>query len=908
MTLKAGATFGSYEIVAPLGVGGMGEVYRGLDTRLRREVAIKVLPQDLADDPERVARLNREARLLAAVSHPNIAAIHGVEERGGTIALVLELVEGPTLAERLAGGPMPVKTALPIALQVAQALEAAHARGIIHRDLKPANLKITADGRVKVLDFGVAKAVAAEVTASDHALTPPSLATRSGVVVGTPGYMSPEQAIGGTVDRRADVWAFGCVLFEMLSGRRPFAGATMSETLVRVLEHEPDWNALPRDVPPQLAHLLERCLRKDAHQRLQDIGDVRIELEDLLAGRQRPASWPIRGVDTRRDRVALGAGAVAALLVVAFIVWALLARTRPGEALPLRLAMSLPVGVILPMETGHPVLALSPDGKTLVFVGDDRGVRRLYKRALAEPDPRSIAGTEGAAAPFFSPDGAWIGFFDGLALKKVALAGGLPSAISEVTPITVNRGAAWIAPDSVLLAMSPNSGLSVRAISTGRVGRMVDWQPVTNDTAAYAWPSAIHGTPYVVFAENVSDSPDKARVSLLDRRTATVRPLVTGGTNPLASRPDQLLFVRRGSLYAVSMEVRSARVGAEERLLDSVITEAGGAAHVAVSRSGTMAYVSGPAVPRERELVWVDRRGGVTPLLAAGRDWRWPRLSPDGRRLAAAADLGANTDMYVLELNRMVLDRVTTDPGEDFGAVWSPDGTRLAFSSEQFSAATGPEVVLQSGTDGQVQPLVRSTVPSPKARRGSSWSFPTSWSADGTWIAYTAIRNANADVEVASTAGLTTARPFATNVSAQEFGAAFSPSGRFIAYVSNESGNEEVYVQPFPGPGRRVRISTEGGAEPLWNRNGLELFYRHGDDLMSVYFDNGSPLEPRAPTVLFTGHFDSAPYGGQQANYDISPDGDRFVFVRRTNLPRPAVIQVIINWPRALTPGKPRAR
>lgn len=908
MTLKVGTTFGPYEILAPLGVGGMGEVYRGLDTRLRREVAIKVLPQDLADDPERVARLNREARLLAAVSHPNIAAIHGVEERDGTIALVLELVEGPTLAERLAVGPMPVKTALPIALQVAQALEAAHARGIIHRDLKPTNLKITADGRVKVLDFGVAKAVAPEVTASDHALTPPSLTTRAGVVVGTPGYMSPEQAIGSTVDRRADVWAFGCVLFEMLSGRRPFAGATMSETLVRVLEHEPDWNALPRDVPPQLVHLIERCLRKDAHQRLQDIGDVRIELEDLLAGRQRPASRPLRGVDTTRDRVALGAGAVAALLVVAPIVWALFARTRPAEALPLRLAMSLPVGVILPMETGHPVLALSPDGNTLVFVGDDRGVRRLYKRALAEPDPRSIAGTEGAAAPFFSPDGAWIGFFDGPALKKVALAGGLPSAISDVTPITVNRGGAWIAPDSVLVAMSPNGGLSVRAINTGRVGRMVDWQPVTGDTAAYAWPSAVPGTPYVVFADNVSDSPDKARVSLLDRRTATVRPLVTGGTNPLASRPDQLLFVRGGSLYAVSMDVRSARVGSEERLLDSIITEADGAAHVAVSRSGTMAYVSGLAVPRERELVWVDRRGAVTPLLAGGRDWSWPRLSPNGKRLAAAANLGANTDIYVLALNRMALDRVTTDPGEDFGALWSPDGTRLAFSSEQFSAATGPEVVLQSGTDGHAQPLVRSTVRGPNVRRGSNWSFPTSWSADGKWIAYTAIRNGNADVEVASTDGLTTAQPFATSVSAQEFGAAFSPSGRFIAYVSNESGNDEVYVQPFPGPGRRVRISTEGGTEPLWNRNGLELFYRHGDDLISVHFDNRSPLEPRAPTVLFTGHFDSAPYGGQQANYDISPDGGRFVFVRRTNLPRPAVIQVIMNWPRALALGKPRAR
>jgi Tol biopolymer transport system component len=560
------------------------------------------------------------------------------------------------------------------------------------------------------------------------------------------------------------------------------------------------------------------------------------------------------------------------------------------------------------METGHPVLALSPDGNSLVFVGDDHGVRRLYKRAFAEPDARPIAGTEGADGPFFSPDGAWIGFFDGQTLKKVALAGGLPSAISEVAPSLVNRGAAWVARDTVLLAMSPNSGLSMQAIVPTRVGRITDWQPITNDTSAYAWPSAILGTPYVVFADNVSDSPDKARVSLLDRRAGTIRPLVIGGTSPLASGRDGLLFVRDGSLYAVSVDVRQGRGGAEERLLDSVITEPDGAAHVSVSQTGNMAYVSGPPVPRERELVWVDRRGAVTPILSGGRDWSWPRLSADGRRLAASANIGANTDVYVLALNRMALDRLTTDPGEDFGAVWSPDGTRLAFSSEQFSAAAGPRAVLREGTDGHVQPLVRSALPGGNARRGSSWSFPTSWSADGRWIAYTAIRDGNADVEVTSTDSLATAQAFAATVSAQEFGAAFSPSGRFIAYVSNESGENEVYVQPFPGPARRVRISTNGGGEPLWNRNGLELFYRHGDDLMSVQFDNQSPLEPRGPTQLFTSHFDPAPFGGQQANYDISVDGNRFVFVRRTNLPRPVAIQVVTNWPRALAQAQSRER
>ena len=481
MTLNAGLTFGPYEIVAPLGAGGMGEVYRARDPRLGREVAIKVLPQAAADDPERVTRLTREAKVLASMSHPNIAAIYGVEERDGRIALVLELVEGPTLAERLASGPLPMKTAITIALQVAQAVEAAHARGIIHRDLKPANVKITPDGRVKVLDFGVAKVLAENPGDVDSVSADGTPTTRSGVVIGTPGYMSPEQATGTGVDRRADIWALGCVCFEMLAGRRPFTGATASETLVRVLEHDPEWNALPSTVPLQLAHLIERCLRKDARQRLQDVGDFRVEMEDLVTGGRPAVHWsrPGRVTPFQRRVTVIGAfAATAVALLTLLTVW----HRKPSASQPMQLAVLLPAGVTLPMETGHSVLALSPDGTQLVFVGEDHGVTRLYRRALAGREAQLIPGTEGAGAPFFSPDGKWVAFFDGLMLKKIALAGGVPVAITGVTPISVSHGAAWIAADTILLSPSANSGLAVQALTAGRIGRTADWKTITSDT------------------------------------------------------------------------------------------------------------------------------------------------------------------------------------------------------------------------------------------------------------------------------------------------------------------------------------------------------------------------------------------------------------------------------------------
>jgi serine/threonine-protein kinase len=893
MTITPGTRFGAFEILTPLGSGGMGEVYRAYDTKLHREVALKLLPKDFAHDAERVARLTREARLLASLSHPNIAAIHGIEEQHGEIALVLELVEGPTLADQLASGPLSLARALSVAQQVAEAIEAAHARGVIHRDLKPSNLKIRADGKVKVLDFGIAKALADDSAPQPSA--PTSLAmTRSGVVIGTPGYMSPEQTTGGPVDRRTDVWAFGCVLFETLAGRRAFDGATVADTLVRVLEREPDWDALPRSTPEALERLLSRCLRKDARQRLQDIGDARVEIEELRMTRESPAPGRTRPPQLSGRRLALPwAFSVAiAIATMALFVWGLRRGGVPAPA-PAHLIVELPPGVVLPMDSEHPVLALSPDGTRLVFVGEERGTRRLYVRDLADPVARPIAGTEDAADPFFSLDGAWITFFRGLMIKRVAVSGGTPLAIHAATEASVNRGATWITSDSLIYAASPNSGLQGSAVSEPPRGSG-DWAYITTEiNAPYAWPSALPGGEKVLFTDVVGDTPDQSRVNVLSRADKSIRTLISGGTCARYSATGHLVFVRAGSLYAVAFDAKRAQAtGPERSVLDGVIVEPNGAAQYAVSATGTLAYVAGPPVARQHELVWVDRGGSAVRLRDDGREYSFPRLSPDGTQLAVTSPSGSNYDVWILDLRRGSLQRVTRASGEDFGPVWNPDGTRLAISSERENEE-GPGLAWTNGPEFRLEFLLRTP-------GIGNWEFPTSWSPDGKWLAFTRRRvGAASDVEMLPTSGARTPVPFAAEP-ASEMGAMFSPTSPHVAYVSDVSGREEVYVRPFPGPGAAMPISTNGGIEPVWSRDGRELFYREGDALKSVKLTTQGTFQRGIPTTVLEGRYERAPYGGRAANYDVSLDGNRLLMVRRKNLPQPNTIHVVLNWPDAL--------
>ncbi|MBI4501998.1 MAG: serine/threonine-protein kinase [Gemmatimonadetes bacterium] len=879
-----------YALERELGRGGMATVYLAEDLKHERKVAIKVLHPELAAILG-AERFLQEIKVTANLQHPNILPLYDSGDAPGLVYYVMPYVAGESLRQKLnREHQLSVEETVTIATAVAGALQYAHEHGIIHRDIKPENILLTR-GQPMIADFGIALAVS---QAGGGRLT------ETGLSLGTPLYMSPEQAVGERqLDARSDVYSLAATVFEMLVGEPPYVGQSAQVIIARILSDPPARPTRFRPlIPPNVDASVRRALAKNPADRFSSASKFAEALANPAFRIPEPAAEAPPG-KVAQSRLVLRTVAVLLAVTGALSVgWTLYHSPQPGPPSPLQLTVPLPAGVSLPMETGHPVLALSPDGNQLVFVGEEKGVRRLFRRALAQRNAEVIPETEGAAAPFFSPDGAWIAFLDGNTLKKVALGGGVPVPVAAVVGAEVNQGATWMTADTIVVATSPNSGLAAAAISNDHVGLLTDWKRITTDsTAPYARPHAVSGTPYVLFTENRSDSPDKASVSLLDRDQQSVRTIVAGGANPLYAPPNHLLFLRGRTLYASEVDLRRTGAVPEHRVLDSVITEPTGAGHVVVSRNGSLAYVLGPPVPSEHELVWVRRDGSVVPLFSNGRPFSFPRLSPDGSRLTLTSPLGANFDVYVLALNRLALDRITTDPGEDFGGIWNPDGSGLAFSSEQFYPSEGPHAAWQRGPEDRLEILMR-TPPDVDQRR-ASWDFPTSWSPDGKWIAYTRERNGMADVEVIPSAAPGTSRPFASNPSVREFGAAFSPDSRVLAYVSDESGNDEVYVQSFPGPERRVRISSDGGAEPLWNRTGRELFYRHGDELLSVRFDNDSPLQPRKPTLLFTGHFNRVPYGGEQANYDVSPDGSRFVFVRRKNLPHPTVIHVVINWPEA---------
>jgi len=638
-----GTTLGHYEILEPLGAGGMGEVYRARDTKLDRDVAIKVLPEDFATDPDRLARFEREAKLLASLNHANIAAIYGLEDEADQRFIAMELVEGQTLAERIVkSGRIEVTEALELARQIAEALEAAHDNGVIHRDLKPANVIVTPEGKVKVLDFGLAKAYEADGSAAEispnlsHSPTMAE-ATLTGMILGTAAYMSPEQARGKPVDKRTDIWAFGCVLFEMLSGRRAFHGETVSDTMAAILKEEPDWATLPATAPADIHRVMRRCLAKDPMRRLRDIGDARWEIEEARArpDAEAPSLPPVPAW-----RRTLPWALAAVMAVAAFALWL----RAPSDPLrPYHLHFVLPPGVLLAVDTEHPVLALSPDGTRLVFVGEEDGVRRLYIRVLAESETRAMEGTEEAASPFFSPDGDWIGFLTFMSLKKVPVEGGAPVAVHHYPGTFVSRGFTWNTADTVVQSLSVNNGLYLGSVAGDAIRPFDEWEPITELGSPTAWPYALPGGRRVLFVDGNQESPEGTRIAVLDLETRQSVPLFPGGTNPRYSPTGHLLYARSGSLYAASFDpVRDESVGAERKLLDGVMTATNGAAQFAVAAGGTLAYVTGGAELGDHELVWVGR-DGRPEAISDGPLFSVPRLSADGTRLLVTRTTLART-------------------------------------------------------------------------------------------------------------------------------------------------------------------------------------------------------------------------------------------------------------------------
>jgi serine/threonine protein kinase/Tol biopolymer transport system component len=851
MALSSGTRLGPYEITAQVGVGGMGEVYRATDTKLKREVAVKVLPAAVARDPERLARFQREAEVLASLNHPNIAAIYGLEETESTKALVMELVEGPTLADRIAQSALPIDEALPIATQIAVAFEAAHEQGIIHRDLKPANIKVRPDGTVKVLDFGLAKALdRTPVVAAAEAptLSSPLLLTNQGVILGTPAYMSPEHARGGPVDKRTDIWAFGCVLFEMLTGQRAFRAEDVASTLARVLEGGPNWNALPSGVPAAVRRTLELCLRRDTRNRLRDFGDVRLALENEFVT---PMPTP---VPSRRPGVwAVGSLVLGALLTSLY----LMNRREPDVTalLPVTRFVVTPPSSTTLASLGGLDLTISPDGKRIAyFVREGDGGIVLYVRDLDRLDARRVAGTEVVEVgfenmnPFFSADGTSIGLFvTGRGIFGVPLDGGPAVRILE-PPKPAFGGATWTADNTLFYS----SATRLQRVSTDGGGTP---QPFTPDTPnrLVAAPVPLPGRNAVIFhlfGGGVN------RVAVVDLERNEEKILIEGGSNATYLDTGHLVFSRGDTLMAVPFSIHDLAVtGDAVALVQGVRRSA--AADYAISRNGTLVYVPADG---EGEMtataVWVDRQGQVIgrvvkePLINP----RDPSLSPDGKRLLLVTDLSADGDLWSYDLGGRPPVPLAMRNNNEF-PVWSPDSKQVIFSMGEMSLQILP-------ADGSVsEPR---TLPAP--------GQPAVWSTSGELIFLWP--NLVSDILAAPAGAVNAARGIVTS-EYNEFQPALSPDGRWLAYVSDRTGQNEIWAQRYP-VGTPVRVSSNGGTEPRWSANGGEIFYRQETALMAVAVHAAEELTFTTPQRLF-----SLPYTAQNnrsRSYAVAPDGRFLVF------------------------------
>jgi serine/threonine-protein kinase len=847
--IEPGTRIGVYEILERIGVGGMGEVYRARDTRLRREVAIKVLPDAFAKDPDRLVRFTREALVLASLNHPNIAAIYGVEER----ALVMELVEGPTLADRIRQGALPVAEALGIARQIAEALEAAHEKGKVHRDLKPANVKITADGLVKVLDFGLAKTMEERSAATEPANSPTVTMspTRAGLILGTATYMAPEQARGQTVDKQADIWAFGCVLFEMLTGKPVFQGDTTSDILAAVIKEEPDLNA----ISPHLRPVIAKCLRKDPRMRWRDIGDVRLALEDGPAvvesgHRPSPLPWAMVGVLSF------------ALIIAGLMVWRL---TRPVQHSLMLLSVEL-TPAIDPNRGAN--VNISPDGTRLVFplIGPD-GKRRLATRLLSQSQSSPLPGTEPVSVePFFSPDGEWVGFFTpGGKLKKIPVQGGAPVDICDVRDA---RGASWGDDGNIVFAPDTRGGL-FRVSSNGGIPH-----PLTKlkpGELTHRWPQVLPGSRYVLFTANTGTNWENASVEIQSLKTGQRKTLHQGGSYGRYTPTGHLVYVHQSTLFATAFNLdREELTGLPAPILADVTNSAiSGAAQFdfspAPSGHGTLVYIAGNRT--QTGIYSLDSSGNTQPLHASPASYLSPRFSPDGKRLAVALFSG-NTGLWILDLERDNFFRLTSSPGDNY-PVWSPDGKHIAYEN----GPTGISWIRSDGSGGPERLI-----------SGEGRILPNSFSPDGKRLAYFGLDpETGADIWTIPLTGSDSDHPTAgkpepfLRTAANELFPAFSPDGRWMAYQSDESGDLEVYVRPFPGPGGKWRISAAGGTAPVWSKSksGRELAYktRDGRLMMVSYGINGETFIPGKPRLWST---QQIPFSVGGPNMDLAPDGKHF--------------------------------
>src|SRR5688572_8819086 len=862
MALSPGFRLAAYEIVAKLGQGGMGEVYRARDMRLKRDVAIKVLPDGFARDPDRLARFQREAELLATLNHPNIASIYGFEETASVNGIVLELVEGPTLADRIAGGAIPIDEALAISRQVADALEAAHDNGVVHRDLKPSNIKMTPGGQVKVLDFGLAKAMESAASPAASASISPTMvspATQAGLILGTAAYMSPEQARGKSVDQRADIWAFGCVLFEMLAGRSPFEpGETVSDAIAAILTREPDWNALPHGTPPSIQRLLRRCMQKDVNRRLSHIADARLELDDAAGGEPVPAAGATPASAGWR-RFVPWAIAIVAVSVAGLLVWFSrgVDRTPPPLA---RLELTLPPN--LELYTSARTIALSPDGSRLAFIGVMSGARQIYLRRLDQFEASPLRGTDGVSTLFFSPRGDSIAFVTSSGvLKTISLADGLITMLVDEAGFL--GGGAWTEDDTIIF---PRGSTLWRVPRSGGEPRQLTTLDARRGETSHAWPAVFPGGRTILFA---AGSNDRRGIDALDLSTGKRTTVVENGTLPLHVAAGHLAYFREGKMFAAPFDAAALMVtGPDVLLIDNIPELASGVPLIDVSSSGAVMYSASTAFS---SLVWVSRTGEEQVLNGDRRSYANPRTSPDGQRIIVQAG-----DLWVQDLARSTFSRLTTGTILTNGfPIWLPDG-RVMYRTQ-----TGLRI--QSGSAGATQLLPETT----------DLDYPAVVGPDGdTVIIHRSTEDTSFNILSMSLRDPSKTKSL-LQTRAYESGARLSPDGRWMTYVSNETGRNEVYMVPFPPSGERELVSTGGGTQAVWNPNGREIFYRIDDKMMSVDVITSPTLQLSSPRLLFEARY---AYGAgiTISNYDISRDGQRFIMVKPES--GAGRLNVMLNW------------
>ena len=879
MSLASGTRIGPYEIVSIVGAGGMGEVYRARDPKLNRDVALKILPALVATDPDRLARFKREAQVLASLNHAHIGAIYGFEEAAGVQALVLELVEGPTLADRIAQASIPLEEAVAIATQIAEALEAAHARGIVHRDLKPANIKIRADGSVKVLDFGLAKAAGNEGAISEASATPtitsPAL-TRLGVILGTAAYMSPEQARGRAADARSDIWAFGCVLFEMLARQRPFEGGEVSETLASILKTDPDWSALPSDTPSGIGRVLRRCLEKDPRRRFRDIADVRLGIEDALAPELTRTGPAVRSNGRIRERLAWSLVAISLVSLAGHLAY--VARKPAGAVQITRFQVYPPANVALLTQLGGPSRAtVSPDGTRLVFAAMDRAGRsQLWIRAFDSFDALPLTGTDGASLPFWSPGSRLIGFFVGGKLRKVDAAGGSPQTICEVESLP--RGGTWGSRGTIVFSSGGASRLYRVSDQGGRPEPLSTGPDQTPSEPS--WPEFLpDGRTFLYWSRNATEGAGVYARSL--EPDATPKKLLTSDSQAAYDPSGFLLFTRSGVLLRQRFDGARLDVSSDPTTVVEGVARLPviGGALFSVSTNGVLTFQ--PESDLTSQFTWVDRAGNVVETVGDPGRYRYPHLSPDGQRLTY---VNADGNVWILDIKREISSKFTTG-GTAVSPVWSSDGRTIFYRKT-------PE----KNVPGGIYEKSASGAAEERLFFEGRLNGPSQISKDAKWLLYFAVPEGESvqDVFVLPMTGDRKPQRIVQSPSA-DVEPQLSPDGKFLAYASNPTGGRlEVFVEPFPRTGERWQLSNSGGRQPLWREDGKELFFVSDVDrkFYGVAIRPGPKFDYDPPKFLFEMR---ANVSATRNSYIPSPDGTRFLVNMTVDSTAPP-IHVIRNW------------